>query len=130
MSAELVPFKSEHLYLVEVVGRGVKVGVSRNPSARIKAHMRDAAAYGCTVVRTWVSPIAHSNARQNERAIMAGSRREYLSRTFDDCMGQAASLTFSPIPEQQDFTKSEMNQLLAGLFPSYGKWLADEAVAK
>lgn len=86
-----------HLYVVEILGRGVKVGVtSREPRVRIDQHRRDAEAYGCCIGRTWVSAL-HREARQNEKHLIRmggpGQIREYLSLPFDEVVAHARVLT-------------------------------------
>lgn len=92
MTAELIG-KELHLYVVELVGAGVKVGVSAKPDNRIAQHRRDAEAYGRTIGRVWVSA-PHIEARANESAIkrFAGQRREYLSIDFDTAVARANEL--------------------------------------
>lgn len=109
------------LYLAEIIDHGVKVGISRHPLRRLKNHDGDARAYGRRLGRTWVSPIPHVNARTNEAAIKRGARREYLDRSFDDCLAQAMAL-----PMERESTpagRSPINAFLACLQPGYGEWL-------
>lgn len=85
-----------HLYVVEIIGVGVKVGVTeRDPSIRIADHRRDAEAYGRQVGRTWAS-IPHARARYHEGCLkrLAGKnqRREYLPMSFDEVLPHAQQL--------------------------------------
>lgn len=83
-----------HLYVVEFPGHGVKVGITKNPTNRVAAHRRDAAAFGRTVGRVWVSR-PHTEARANEAALKRidpGTTREYLSVDFDRVMEHVRSL--------------------------------------
>lgn len=91
-STELIG-KEMHLYVVELVGVGVKVGVTTKPDNRIAQHRRDADAYGRSVGRVWVSD-PHIEARTNESAIkrMAGRRREYLDISFETAVDHAKTL--------------------------------------
>ncbi|MEV8134328.1 hypothetical protein [Microbacterium aurantiacum] len=93
---------------------------------RIAAHARDASAYGRSIARTWVSPEPQANALQNERIIKGASPREYLDRSFDECVAEAESLPSEPI-EERDVRDSPVTKLLTGMFPAYGEWLDREA---
>lgn len=88
---------SEFLYVLEILGRGVKVGRSVDPHQRRYAHQLDAEAYGYRTGRLWTSPVAHSNARANELHLMGGSRREYLERPYEAVVAEAARLAFVQI---------------------------------
>lgn len=89
----LVPGAEHHLYVVEIPGVGVKVGITVDPPRRIAQHTRDAQAYGRTVERTWISG-PHVEARASERSLvkLAGGRREYLPINFDVAVQEAMSL--------------------------------------
>lgn len=90
---DITPGES-YLYVVEFIGHGVKVGITANPDRRFAQHRRDAAAFDRAVGRTWLSPVPHGNARDNERALKLGARREYLDRPFDECVTQAEEMAF------------------------------------
>lgn len=115
-----------YLYLVEILGVGVKVGITQQPLRRLAAHARDASAYGREIGRTWTSPVPHANARDNESAIKGESRREYLARTFEDCLTQAAALPMVRA-EDVDIDDTPLNRFLIGLYPGFGEWLKTEA---
>lgn len=119
--------RPEFLYLVEFEDHGVKVGVSAQPMHRLKQHHRDAAAFGRKVGRTWISPIAHTEARANERAIKSGASREYLERSFDECLAHAGALTMTPPTKVEGM--SALNQFLTGIFPAFGDFLARDCEA-
>lgn len=108
MSADLMPFTYEgaeaepivkgaehHLYVVELIGIGVKVGISVAPKGRVATHRRDAMAYEREVGRVWIS-LPHIEARDNERtlgrSIASTNRREYLPITFDAAVEAAMQL--------------------------------------
>lgn len=115
----------QYLYLAEIVDVGVKVGISTEPTRRLAGHARDAAAYGRKLGRTWVSEVPHVNARENESAIKGDSRREYLTRTFEDCLAQANALPMRramPV----DPLQVPLNQFLSALLPSFGDYLRRE----
>ncbi len=85
-----------HLYLIEMIGLCVKVGVSKNPTARLASHAVDAKNYGRKIGRVWVS-ILHNEALNNEFWLKGTSRSEYLRRrSFDDVLEQALALPFTP----------------------------------
>lgn len=90
MTTTLTPGE-QYLYVVEF-DSGVKVGITADPSRRIAQHRRDAEAFARNVGRTWISPVPHGNARQNELELKQGSRREYLTRSFDECVAHAERL--------------------------------------
>ena len=118
---------ASHLYLVEFVGLGVKVGISAQPLRRLQQHHRDAAAFGHTVGRTWVSPLAHVEAPANERAIKGESRREYLRRPFDECLRQALALPMTEPPAAEG--RSPMLAFLGAWIPAFGDFLDREEAA-
>lgn len=82
-----------YLYVVEIVDRGVKVGVTgNNPKIRIGQHQRDAEAYGCRIGRTWVSPrhgFAYRNEKRLIRLVGPKQTREYLPLDFDFVVAHA-----------------------------------------
>lgn len=84
-----------HLYIVEFVDHGIKVGITGDPNRRLATHRRDAEAFGRPVGRAWVSP-PHVEARSNEKALKAlsdsATRREYINVPFDDALATAARL--------------------------------------
>jgi hypothetical protein len=92
---EVVEGAELHLYVLEIVGRGVKVGVSGKPYSRLKNLRREAAGYGFDAGRVWIS-VPHVEARANERQVMAlagpRNRREYLAVDFDIAVGAAERL--------------------------------------
>lgn len=87
-----IEYNGLYLYLVEFGTAFTKVGVSKDPTRRIKQHVRDGEAFGTPVQRTWVSDIPHVEALENEAIVKGDSPREYLNRTFDDCLRQVKSL--------------------------------------
>lgn len=88
-----------HLYVVEIVGFGVKVGISVKPDRRIETHRRDAEKFGMKIGQTWIS-IPHTEARANERQLieLLGGRREYLRVEFNKAVSIADSLPKSRVP--------------------------------
>jgi predicted GIY-YIG superfamily endonuclease len=94
--------KPQHLYLIEVVGHCVKVGITTRPLERLKNHEAAARNYGRRVGRVWVS-IFHKEACRNEREIKCGSSSEYLRRRkFDDVLEQALALSFTRVVGEVD----------------------------
>lgn len=83
---------ASYLYVVEIHDIGVKVGITRDPRARIDSHRRDAEAYGRTIGRIWVSPEPQANARDNEKTLVGGSAREFLAESFDSAVARAIAL--------------------------------------
>ncbi|AEK09670.1 hypothetical protein PBI_MOZY_56 [Mycobacterium phage Mozy] len=80
--SELQLTKDEyHLYVLELVGFGVKVGISKNPRRRLATLRKHAEDHGTPVGRTFISH-PHVEARANERHLItlggSGNRREYL----------------------------------------------------
>lgn len=112
--------KELHLYVVELVGLGVKVGVTAKPDKRIAQHRRDADAYGRAVGRVWVSD-PHVEARANESALkrLAGQRREYLNIAFETAVARARELPQSradreAVARQQERTVAFFQSILGG----------------
>lgn len=124
MSSQIVPGES-YLYVAEIRGIGVKVGITEKPLRRFAQHSRDAHAYGRELGRTWVSPVPHINARENESTLKGESAREYLSRSFEECVGQAQTLPMHRAASS-DFRTTPANKFLASWFPGYGEWLNKE----
>jgi len=87
----------QHLYVVELVDRGVKVGITGQPYTRLRAHMRDVDAYGREIGRIALTA-PHSNARTNERSLVAlggiGNHREYIDMRFDAAVEAIRSMAF------------------------------------
>ena len=80
-----------HLYVVEFVGRGIKVGRTSDPRSRIGHHINIARAFGFPVGRIAVSP-PHADVVATERMLIAGCAdlahddgrpTEYFDLTFD-----------------------------------------------
>ncbi len=69
-----------HLYAIEIVGVGVKVGRAFNPSKRIKQHADAAARYGRTIGACSISP-AHIEYKQNENALHQLCRQAFAVRS-------------------------------------------------
>ena len=91
---ELTPYDdSKYLYVVEILDRGCKIGITNRPQARISQHRRDALAYGRQTGRVWISH-PHLDARRHESQLKqwAGAEREYLSQGFDEVVAQAKKL--------------------------------------
>lgn len=120
----LIPGAELHLYVVEFVGHGVKVGVSGKPDQRIAQHRRDAAAYGREVGRTFISdPHQEKQARANERSLkqLGGPdhRREYLALGFPEVANVAASLPApradkAAVEQKREATTEFFKALVAG----------------
>jgi hypothetical protein len=75
-----------HLYVVEFLDFGVKIGISDSPEIRISQHRRDADAYGRQVGRVWVSgkyPEAYDHEVALKRLGGPQQQREYLRLGFD-----------------------------------------------
>jgi predicted GIY-YIG superfamily endonuclease len=124
MSAELILGAELHVYVVEFIGHGVKVGVSERPDKRIAQHRRDAAAYGRQVGRVWLSePHVNSQARANERSLKklagANQRREYLPLSFDEVVAVAVDLQITradlaDVERRREATTEFFKSLLTG----------------
>lgn len=87
-----------HLYVLEIVGLGVKVGISKEPARRVETIKREAAGYGYPHGRVSVSA-PHVEARANELRLITlggdGNRREYLRADFDTAMAMVEKLPMS-----------------------------------
>jgi len=92
-----------HLYVLELCGFGVKVGISKNPQRRfatLKKHARD---HGTPVGRIFVTH-PHVEARANERLLIAlggdGNRREYLHVDYDEAVALAGGFSMTRAPSE------------------------------
>ena len=96
-----------HLYLFEVVGHCVKVGITDDPVTRMKALEAQARKMGRTAGRVWITP-RHHEARQNEHSLKDGSRSEYLKVDFAALVERAMALPMTTDDEsdEDDFTMS------------------------
>lgn len=81
----------KYLYVAEIKGCGVKIGITADPETRMKSHARDARVFGYELGRVWLS-IPHHNASANEAALMRhyNSKREYIDTSYEDAVQQAA----------------------------------------
>ncbi len=79
------PPATTHLYLVEILGVGVKVGVSDQPKKRLATHAKNAAVHGRSVGRVWLST-PHHEARTLESMVKGTSKSEYLKIDFDEAL--------------------------------------------
>jgi len=86
---------ARHLYAVEIVGVGTKIGITDKPRHRIATHMAAARAHGRETGRIWIS-YRHAEAETNEAALLAsktGRRKsEYLRVPFGTVMRRIARL--------------------------------------
>lgn len=80
-----------HLYLLEIVGHCVKVGITSNPKARLASHVSAARRHGREAGRAWVS-VVDSRVADFEAEIQGASPTEYLERDFDEVLAQALAL--------------------------------------
>lgn len=80
-----------HLYLVEIVGVGVKVGITSNPKCRLAAHRKTAKDFGRSVRRLWLSA-PHADAREFEQRLIGDSRSEYLRIPFEEAWRRLMAL--------------------------------------
>jgi hypothetical protein len=83
-----------HLYLVEILGVGVKVGISSQPEKRIATHTTAAATFGRSIGRVWLSR-PHPDARTLETLIRGGHPNEYLPITFEAALQRALDLALA-----------------------------------
>jgi hypothetical protein len=90
---------SMHLYLVEIVGVGVKVGISSQPEKRIATHTTAAAAFGRSVGRVWLSR-PHPDARALETLIRGGHPNEYLPISFEVALQRALDCALTGCSEK------------------------------
>lgn len=89
------PLRPLHLYAIEIIGVGTKVGITDHPTKRLAAHQRTARDHGRKIGRQWVS-VRHVEASLNERTLMVAFYRsgmsEYLRARFDAVMERAERL--------------------------------------
>lgn len=79
-----------HVYLVEIKGVCVKVGITNRPEKRIEQHRHAARKMGRTVGRTFMTPV-RGDARSIEAA-MKSRGSEYLRIPFDKALWQLERL--------------------------------------
>lgn len=92
-----------HLYVVEYVDFGVKVGITERPESRFADHVRAAKSHKRPIGRVWLSQ-PHVKARENESLLIAScrsfvgitdkKRREYFQVGFDRVVPEAEALLF------------------------------------
>ena len=92
-------YAGHHLYLVEVVGVCVKVGITDDPDTRLAAHRAQARKLGRSVGRVWMSP-RHAEAKLNERILRGCSRTEYLRGDFNALVERAGQLEMTTAGDQ------------------------------
>jgi hypothetical protein len=92
-----------HLYAVEIIGVGTKIGITNKPLQRIASHVAAARDFGRRVGRVWVS-LRHQEAERNEQRLMISWHRrrksEYLRVPFETVMARIDELpmTFEASP--------------------------------
>lgn len=86
-----------YLYVIEIVGIGVKFGITRNPKCRISSHSRNAKAHHSQLGRIWLS-IPHKNYSNNENILREKlhTKREYVNEEYETVMKLASGLTKTP----------------------------------
>jgi hypothetical protein len=91
-----------YTYVIEFSSGAVKVGHTTNPAARANSLRVDAARFGLTIIRAWLSA-PHGNHAVNEKAMIGEGRRigtqlasEYFDCSFHDLVAFASAL-----PQQQ-----------------------------
>lgn len=81
-----------HLYVVEIINHGVKVGRSESPANRIRAHASTARSWGREIGRVAISmPTAQFNVAETSlinqcQAAAPAHSREYISLGFDEAL--------------------------------------------
>lgn len=103
-----------YLYVLEILGQGVKVGITTRPEARMGEHRQNAIAFGREIGRVWLSA-PHVEARKNEKALrlLVGPQqtREYLPLPFELVVEQAKLLPQSREPEDHELSVQEIVHL-------------------
>lgn len=93
---ELPPVGSGYLYLLEIHGLGVKVGISVDPESRIADHTLAAWQWARQLGRLWLSehhPAWKRNEQLVKRSLLPrGHSTEYLPTTFEDALRAATAL--------------------------------------
>lgn len=83
-----------HLYLIEIVGVGVKVGITGDPPRRLAQHRSAAANFGRSTGREWLSE-RRADAAEIERSMVGDHPNEYLPTSFDEAMRRMRELLVS-----------------------------------
>lgn len=88
-----------YVYVVEFSSGAVKVGHTTDPATRANAHRIDAARYGLTITRAWLSR-PHADHAGNERALIVEGRRigTQLATEYFDCSFQALASFAAALP--------------------------------
>lgn len=84
----------KHLYIAELPGLGVRIGVTETPEKHLRRHRAEAASFGRKIGRVWISP-PHVDARDNEKLVkrLGSSRRDHLAVDFDTAIEYAQRLS-------------------------------------
>lgn len=95
------PLNWPHLYVIEIIGVGTKVGITTVLDGRLRAHRRDARSYRREVGRVWVS-VRHRNARWNEYIVVQNETHgtEYLDAGFDAVVAMVDVLSFDTAQDE------------------------------
>lgn len=106
----------KHLYVAEIKGHGVKIGITADPETRMKSHARDASAFGYELGRVWVS-IPHRNASTNEALLKRhyNSTREYIDTSYEDAVQEA---THTPRQRSDQAKYDQHANEVLGIFQS------------
>lgn len=88
--------RPQHLYVIELVGHAVKIGVTTKPDLRLKQHASTARNHGHQIGRAWFSHV-HYEARENERLMKKQSKSEYLRRPFDEVLAEVVALPMTRV---------------------------------
>jgi hypothetical protein len=85
--------RAYHLYVLEIIGVGTKVGITEQPLRRLAAHALAARQWRRELGRQWVS-IAHLEAGGNEYKLVTDcdSDLEFTSASFDEVMALVEGL--------------------------------------
>lgn len=87
-----------YLYVIEFSTGLVKVGMTRNPKARMRSHADEAARFGCVITSLWLSD-QHENYRENEAELISALGQpqhgsEYFQIAFTTAVAAAKRLVY------------------------------------
>ncbi|MBE8523101.1 hypothetical protein ILP97_37375 [Amycolatopsis sp. H6(2020)] len=111
-----------YVYAVEFSNGWIKIGETNNAKRRItNEHYTDAAKFGITITRSWVSPLHHGR-KANEDALIAyceqhgqrtAGRERFTGVAFADLQAHAESLEYRATPPAQAIDDIDLDRMKA-----------------
>ncbi|WP_284740254.1 hypothetical protein [Amycolatopsis sp. RTGN1] len=111
-----------YVYAVEFSNRWIKIGETNNAKRRItNEHCTDAAKFGITITRSWVSPLHHER-KVSEEALIAyceqhgqrtAGRERFAGVDFADLQAHAESLDYRAVPPARAIDDIDLDRMKA-----------------